>query len=213
MKSTTATIEPRTAEILDSIKAAFASKGFDGASMQDLARAAGMSAGNFYRYFPSKDAIIAAIVARDLEEVRAEFNAIIGSQHPQDTFRALVRRRVEELEAGKDPIFIEIAATALRRPEIAALMSQFEAEVLGYLTQVFGRIAGVTPDQAHVQFRTHAQFVMLLIRGLSMRSCSPIAAVQPANNTALGELVMATIERTLAEIAQTSSAQHIKLRA
>ena len=206
-------VEPRTAEILDSIKAAFASKGFDGASMQDLARAAGMSAGNFYRYFPSKDAIIAAIVARDLEEVRAEFNAIIGSQHPQDTFRALVRRRVEELEAGKDPIFIEIAATALRRPEIAALMSQFEAEVLGYLTQVFGRIAGVTPDQAHVQFRTHAQFVMLLIRGLSMRSCSPIAAVQPANNTALGELVMATIERTLAEIAQTSSAQHIKLRA
>ena len=43
----------RTESILEGAKRAFAEKGFDGASMQDIARAAGMRAGNFYRYFPS----------------------------------------------------------------------------------------------------------------------------------------------------------------
>ena len=52
---------PREYEILDNIRHTFAEKGFDGASMQDLARAAGMSVGNFYRYFPSKAAMVEAI--------------------------------------------------------------------------------------------------------------------------------------------------------
>ncbi len=42
---------PRDA-ILAQARAAFVEKGFDGASMQDLARAAGMSAGNFYSLLP-----------------------------------------------------------------------------------------------------------------------------------------------------------------
>ena len=54
--------EAREAEILESIRTTFAAKGFDGASMQELARAAGMSVGNFYRYFPSKAAMVEAIM-------------------------------------------------------------------------------------------------------------------------------------------------------
>ena len=52
----TAPIAPadlRSAMILASVRRAFTEKGFDGASMQDLAREAGMSVGHFYRYFPS----------------------------------------------------------------------------------------------------------------------------------------------------------------
>lgn len=45
--------DQKVAEILSRLRDTFAEKGFDGASMQDLARAAGMSVGNFYRYFPS----------------------------------------------------------------------------------------------------------------------------------------------------------------
>ena len=54
----------RSADLLSRVKGVFAAKGFDGASMQDLARAAGISAGNFYRYFPSKNAIIEAMTIR-----------------------------------------------------------------------------------------------------------------------------------------------------
>ncbi len=65
--------DPRVDAILVQARHAFVEKGFDGASMQDLARAAGMSAGNFYRYFPSKAALVEALVNRDLEEVEREF--------------------------------------------------------------------------------------------------------------------------------------------
>ena len=54
--------DQKVAEILSRLRDTFAEKGFDGASMQDLARAAGMSVGNFYRYFPSKSDIIAQMI-------------------------------------------------------------------------------------------------------------------------------------------------------
>ena len=44
--------DQKVAEILSRLRDAFAEKGFDGASMQDLARAAGISVGNFTAIFP-----------------------------------------------------------------------------------------------------------------------------------------------------------------
>ncbi len=74
--------DQRSAEILASVRQAFVEKGFDGASMQDLARAAGMSVGNFYRYFPSKAAIIKAMIEVDLAEIQRDFATILGSRRP-----------------------------------------------------------------------------------------------------------------------------------
>jgi len=65
----------RSAGILSSVRQAFLDKGFDGASMQDLARAAGMSVGNFYRYFSSKSAIIHSLIEHDAELVQRDFAA------------------------------------------------------------------------------------------------------------------------------------------
>ena len=72
---------------------AFAEKGFDGASMQDLARAAGMSVGNFYRYFASKAAIVQALIALDLEEMARDFLPIFASDDPIATMRQQVRHQ------------------------------------------------------------------------------------------------------------------------
>ena len=65
--------DQRIADILLRVRAAFIDKGFDGASMQDLARVAGMSVGNFYRYFPSKSAIVEKLISCDLDNMQAEF--------------------------------------------------------------------------------------------------------------------------------------------
>ncbi len=200
--------EPRTAEILDSIKGVFAAKGFEGASMQDLAKAAGMSAGNFYRYFPSKDAIIAALIERDLAEVQDEFNQIILSNTPAETFRTLVRARVETPDIGKEVIITQIEALAARMPAIAALKARMENEILGYLVAAFGRIANVGPNEAARHFAAHGKLVMLLIRGLSACCCSHGGAADAVNagsttltpDPALAELVLTTLDRTLADV-------------
>ena len=47
----------RRAEILAAAQRCFVRSGFHGASMQEICAEAGMSPGNLYRYFPSKEAI------------------------------------------------------------------------------------------------------------------------------------------------------------
>src|SRR3954447_15883797 len=62
----------RRAEILAAAQRCFVRAGFHGASMQDICAEAGMSPGNLYRYFPSKEALIAGIAERDRAEVAQE---------------------------------------------------------------------------------------------------------------------------------------------
>ncbi len=53
-------------QIMDGARSVFLATGFDGASMNDIARAAGVSKGTLYSYFGSKDELFDAII-------RAEF--------------------------------------------------------------------------------------------------------------------------------------------
>ena len=45
-------------QIMDGARSVFLSAGFDGASMNDVARAAGVSKGTLYAYFSSKDELV-----------------------------------------------------------------------------------------------------------------------------------------------------------
>src|SRR5689334_25156866 len=84
----------RRAEILDAAERCVARSGFHQASMQDICAEAGMSPGNLYRYFPSKESIIAAIAERDRAEVGAQ---LADAQFTDDffaTFEALSRHHL-----------------------------------------------------------------------------------------------------------------------
>src|ERR1700751_1970176 len=48
--------------IMDGARPGFLAAGFDGASMNDVARAAGVSKGTLYAYFTSKDELFEAII-------------------------------------------------------------------------------------------------------------------------------------------------------
>jgi AcrR family transcriptional regulator len=52
-------------QILAGARKVFLRDGFDGASMNDIARVAGVSKGTIYVYFPSKEALFAALVRED----------------------------------------------------------------------------------------------------------------------------------------------------
>jgi AcrR family transcriptional regulator len=47
--------------------------GFDHASTNRIAEAAGVSIGSLYQYFPSKEALVAALIERHIEELTREF--------------------------------------------------------------------------------------------------------------------------------------------
>ena len=62
-------------QILDGARKVFMDWGFDGASMGEIARAAGVSKGTLYVYFADKSRLFEAIVAQEtLEQGRLSFN-------------------------------------------------------------------------------------------------------------------------------------------
>jgi AcrR family transcriptional regulator len=62
-------------QILDGARAVFMNLGFDGGSMGEIARAAGVSKGTLYVYFTDKNALFEAIVEQEvLSQGKAAFN-------------------------------------------------------------------------------------------------------------------------------------------
>lgn len=192
--------DQRSAEILDSARRAFAEKGFDGASMQDLAREAGMSVGNFYRYFPSKAAIVEALIALDMAGMEQDFAAILSSPDPMQALRATIWQRITGTGCQADgKIWAEITAAALRKPEIGAAAARMEAGIVTNLTTVFARAAHISLTESQARWTTHARYIVMLVKSCAMLPPEPSASFD------LTDLVMRTIHRTLDEIAPSAT--------
>ncbi|MBZ0067734.1 MAG: TetR/AcrR family transcriptional regulator [Thiobacillus sp.] len=101
----------------------FREHGFHGTSIAQISKAAGMSTGHIYHYFENKEAIIADIVAQDLERLlvlTAELRAA------SDVKAAMIERAVEGVQDNLDPgsaaLQLEIVAEAARNPHIAEIV-------------------------------------------------------------------------------------------
>ena len=206
MADTIALYDDRTAAILEGVKRAFAEKGFDGASMQDLARAAGMSAGNFYRYFPSKNAIVAAMIARDLADVQRDFEIVQTSANPALALKQKFEERIDNLDCHDGPLWAEIDAAALRRADIGEIVDRMEQEIAFFLTTVFARISGLPAEVARARFSGQAAFLVLLFKGASQRLSGRGCQLPDATRRNLRSLILRTIDQTLAEIASPDGA-------
>lgn len=183
-------------EILEGVRLAFAEKGFDGASMQDLARACGMSVGNFYRYFPSKAAIVAALVTRDLAEVESGFRFIIESGDPMAALRAELRNRIVEDQCASDgQLWAEMAAASLRKPEIAEITQQMESEICIYLLSVFAQVLDIDLETSRQKFGAHARMLVMMIKASAMNPSR-----DPVEREQLTELTIRTVNRILDEV-------------
>jgi AcrR family transcriptional regulator len=189
-------VDQRVYGILMAVRRAFAEKGFDGASMQDLARTAGMSVGNFYRYFPSKAAIVEGLIACDLAEMEQDFATILTAPQPMAALRAKIRARVSDDCAGDGQLWAEITAAALRKPEIGAAAQRMETAIIAHLAEVFARITGLAPDQAMQRHGTRAALIVMLVKGCAMLCPEPAALRRD-----LIDLVLRTIDTTLDEVA------------
>lgn len=186
--------DQRSAQILSAVRRAFAEKGFDGASMQDLARAAGISVGNFYRYFPSKAAIVAALVTQDLAELEQDFATIIGSPRPMEELRDTLRRRISaEACSAVGSLWAEIAAASHRKPEICDVTGRMEHEVEGYLLAIFARTTGLAESAVRLRFGAHAQLIVMLVKACTMQ-------VPDRQRDTTEALVMRTIDGLLDEV-------------
>jgi AcrR family transcriptional regulator len=79
-KVSDAHLAARRRQILDAAAACFARDGFHRASMQDIVRESGISAGLVYRYFAGKDDVIAAIVTEWHDQRQVFAHGTVGER-------------------------------------------------------------------------------------------------------------------------------------
>lgn len=92
--------DSRRAELLAAAEELFVSRGIDATSVSDIADAAGVAKGSFYRYFGSKDRVIAALKERFADELIdrvAEATAAFGDADPGLVVDAVVAESIAYL--------------------------------------------------------------------------------------------------------------------
>jgi len=110
----------RRHQVLDAAAICFRNHGFHGASMAQISKTAGMSPGHIYHYFDNKEAIIAAIVERDMEEMMEWTEIFYSSDN-------ILQSMIDGVSCGVDvntnqenaALMLEILAESARNPQIA----------------------------------------------------------------------------------------------
>lgn len=129
--------EARKAQVLEAASECFRHNGFHGTSMAQISKAAGMSVGHIYHYFENKEAIIAAIVERDLLNLMTITDRIRRSGHGGDVLKAMV----EDVDASvadttndaNAALMLEIVAEAARNPAVAAIIHKADGLAMEHM--------------------------------------------------------------------------------
>jgi AcrR family transcriptional regulator len=86
--------ERNRARLLETAKAAFADKG-PGASLDEIARAAGVGIGTLYRHFPTRDALIEAVYLNETQQLAEAARHLNESRPPLEALREWMRLFVD----------------------------------------------------------------------------------------------------------------------
>ena len=102
--------------IIDAAARVLAEQGFSGTTTNRIAERAGISVGSLYQYFPSREAVVAAVAERYSERMKASLEALLVQTQSQDLKTSLhqLLRGITDAH-GADPELSKIIATELPR--------------------------------------------------------------------------------------------------
>src|SRR3954462_2500683 len=182
----------RRGEILAAAQTCFARSGFHQTSMQEICAQAGMSPGNLYRYFRSKEDIIAGIAERDRADAAQQFDALDQGDF-FDGLAGMAQHHLVERSLEEVALCAEIMAESRRNPAVARIYQDMEADVRARFIALLQRAAERGEISRNLDLGGVITVLFALADGLSWRR-----AVEPAFNTeAVMPLVLRMVEQLL----------------
>lgn len=88
------------ARLIEAAAAAFAEQG-DAASLEDVARRAGVGIGTLYRHFPTRDALIEAVYRNEVEVLCASADQLLATRPPDEALAEWMQRFVGYVAAKR----------------------------------------------------------------------------------------------------------------
>ncbi|MCZ8382502.1 TetR/AcrR family transcriptional regulator [Mycobacterium sp. CPCC 205372] len=154
--------------ILDAGQEMLIAHGYDGASTNRIAAAAGISPGSLYQYFPNKDAIAAAVIDRYSDQLSARVAARVSERLDQPAPH-YVRESIAALLDALDvhPDFLRAVMEQTPRLGSGSKLLAFEQRI-GELTVAYLTInkGVVRPDAT---FETAAWMLVRMVEHLCVR--------------------------------------------
>ena len=171
-KVTEAHLEARRQQILDAAAECFAQKGFHRSTMHDICQVAELSPGAVYRYFASKDDIIAAMEEQGRQHSAAVIEAVTSER--EDTLavlEGLVDVFFSKLEDVRDcAVHIELWAEALSNPRIRKMVVGIDDSIRNaFVTKIVRRAQERGEISAKLDADSVARVMMAFWDGLVLQ--------------------------------------------
>ncbi len=163
--------ERRRRQILEAATRCVIRRGFHQTSMQEICAEAEMSSGGLYRYFDSKEAIIAAIAEDERAENAAIIHELLRTDNLVKTLQGIMRKMLKvfaNTDYGR--LGVEVLAEASRNPKVAAVFSHNETELKAALVTALKKAKRAGQIDPGLTLRALAELLLALIDGLSPRT-------------------------------------------
>jgi AcrR family transcriptional regulator len=153
------------ARVLDVAGECFAERGLE-VSVDEIARRAGVGHGTVFRHFPTKDALVAAVLQEQLREVVAVARDALERPDPGPAFEEFFRHIAAAYEQNRCLIEgVELVAGTPEKEELVAAVRELvaRAQAAGALRR------DVSADDVLVLVPTAARFPEIVLDGLRGR--------------------------------------------
>ena len=129
---------PRRWEVLSSVAATFAAKGYHAGGMRQIAQQLGLNQGTLYHHFESKDHALLAVCRVGLEESLANMRtALAASDAFEPRLRALFELHLASLERIGDFIYVFVNQRQALPPDLVAPLDEEWAKNRNLMRQLF----------------------------------------------------------------------------
>ncbi|GGX03559.1 hypothetical protein GCM10007242_05790 [Pigmentiphaga litoralis] len=186
----------RVAAILDAGAAVFAEKGYDAATMTEVAARSNTAIGSLYRFFPTKEVLADVLLARYGERIHASLDAITADAADLDAAR-LADRLVDLMSTLRSD---RAAAIALMdaRGDADGRRSRLRADMRASLAGILAVAGKVPPAQG-------ARVASTLLS--QMRSVGPLIDEEAAGLPGLLNELRTMLQCYLAHVFDTAGAK------
>lgn len=152
-------------QILSAAASCFRERGIKATKMQEIAKRAGISVGNFYNYFENKDAIIDEFaqreVAREIDEI---VNGRVSLEEQRRQFRESLRK---QLAVQRARVKIEILEEAARNSSMGEIVKRSDAQVRELIKKMHrSRSSAEVSDE---EIEVMVEMDMALVDGMAFR--------------------------------------------
>ncbi|CAM3403690.1 TetR/AcrR family transcriptional regulator [Corallococcus sp. ZKHCc1 1396] len=158
----------RVGSILDAAMDVLVQDGAAGLSLRGVAQRAGVSLGNLQYYFPTKQDVVRALLARYLEQALQRVHARVegGGSEPAQRLRHAVDAVLEDQDSPHACQFLaELWALAARDAMVADALAVFYA---GYRAAVVELLRELLPDLTPARRERRAALLVAFFEGLSL---------------------------------------------